>query len=72
MHLLAGICSVGADAVYVGVVPTPAIAYLTRHYGYDAGVVISASHNPSEYNGIKFLMVTDTSFPIFSRMRLKK
>ena len=52
--LMAGICSVGADAVYVGVVPTPAIAYLTRHYGYDAGVVISASHNPSEYNGIKF------------------
>ena len=52
--LMAGICSVGADAVYVGVVLTPAIAYLTRHYGYDAGVVISASHNPSEYNGIKF------------------
>lgn len=52
--LMAGICSVGADAVYVGVVPTPAIAYLTRYYGYDAGVVISASHNPSEYNGIKF------------------
>lgn len=52
--LMAGNCSVGADAVYVGVVPTPAIAYLTRHYGYDAGVVISASHNPSEYNGIKF------------------
>lgn len=52
--LMAGICSVGADAVYVGVVPTPAIAYLTRHYGYDASVVISASHNPSEYNGIKF------------------
>lgn len=52
--LMAGICSVGADAVYVGVVPTPAIAYLTRYYGYDAGVVISASHNPAEYNGIKF------------------
>lgn len=52
--LMAGICSVGANAVYVGVVPTPAIAYLTRHYGYDAGVVISASHNPAEYNGIKF------------------
>ncbi len=52
--LMAGICSVGANAVYVGIVPTPAIAYLTRHYGYDAGVVISASHNPAEYNGIKF------------------
>lgn len=52
--LMAGICSVGANAVYVGVVPTPAVAYLTRVKGYDAGVVISASHNPAEYNGIKF------------------
>ncbi len=52
--LMAGICSVGANAVYVGVVPTPAVAYLTRAYGYDAGVVISASHNPVEFNGIKF------------------
>ncbi len=56
--LMAGICSVGADAVYAGVVPTPAIAYLTKHYGYDAGVVISASHNPAEYNGIKFFSGT--------------
>lgn len=52
--LMAGICSVGADAVYVGVVPTPAVAYLTRKYKADAGVVISASHNPVEFNGIKF------------------
>ncbi len=52
--MVAGICSVGAEAVLVGVLPTPAIAYLTRHYGADAGVVISASHNPVEYNGIKF------------------
>lgn len=52
--LMAGICSVGANAVYVGVVPTPAVAYLTREYKYDAGVVISASHNPVEFNGIKF------------------
>ena len=52
--LMAGICSVGANAVYVGVLPTPAVAYLTRKYNYDAGVVISASHNPVEYNGIKF------------------
>ena len=56
--LMAGICSVGADAVYAGVIPTPAVAYLTRHYGYDAGVVISASHNPAEYNGIKFFSGT--------------
>ncbi|HHY82821.1 MAG TPA: phosphoglucosamine mutase [Clostridiales bacterium] len=52
--LTAGICSVGAEAVIVGVIPTPAVAYLTRHYGADAGVVISASHNSMEYNGIKF------------------
>lgn len=52
--LMAGICSVGANAVYVGVVPTPAIAYFTRAYKMDAGVVISASHNSVEFNGIKF------------------
>ena len=52
--LMAGACSVGANAVYVGIVPTPAVAYLTRKYKVDAGVVISASHNPVEFNGIKF------------------
>lgn len=61
--LMAGICSVGANAVYVGVAPTPAIAYLTRLYGYDAGVVISASHNPAEYNGIKFFCKTGYKLP---------
>ena len=52
--LMAGACSVGANVVYVGVIPTPAIAYLTKKYRVDAGVVISASHNPVEFNGIKF------------------
>lgn len=52
--LMAGICSVGAHAVDLGVLPTPAIALLTRQMGADAGVVISASHNPAKYNGIKF------------------
>ncbi len=52
--LMAGICSVGANAIFAGVMPTPAIAYLTRKHKVDAGVVISASHNPMEFNGIKF------------------
>jgi len=52
--LTAGICSVGADVVRLGVIPTPGVAYLTRHLGAQAGVVISASHNPMEDNGIKF------------------
>ncbi len=51
--LCAGLCSVGADVQLCGVVPTPAIAYLVKKYGCDAGVVISASHNPMEFNGIK-------------------
>jgi len=52
--LVAGICSGGADALAVGIIPTPAIALLTRELGAEGGVVISASHNPAEYNGIKF------------------
>jgi len=52
--LVAGICSGGADALVCGVIPTPGIAYLTRTMGADGGVVISASHNPPDYNGIKF------------------
>jgi len=52
--MVAGICSVGADVMSMGIMPTPAVSYLTREYGADAGVVISASHNPVEHNGIKF------------------
>ena len=46
--LAAGICSAGADVLQLGVVPTPAVAYLVGKYGCDAGVMISASHNPAE------------------------
>ncbi|MDO8964683.1 MAG: phosphoglucosamine mutase [Coriobacteriia bacterium] len=52
--LVAGICSAGSDALTCGIVPTPAVAFLTRELGADGGVVISASHNAAEYNGIKF------------------
>lgn len=49
----AGFCSVGCDVLLLGVVPTPAVAFLVKEYSYDAGVMISASHNSCEYNGIK-------------------
>ena len=51
--IASGLCSVGADVMTLGVVPTPAVAYLVKRYNYDAAVMISASHNPCEYNGIK-------------------
>lgn len=51
--VIAGICSMGADVINLGVVPTPAVAFLVGKYKADAGVMISASHNPSEFNGIK-------------------
>lgn len=51
--LAAGISSVGAQVGLLGFLPTPAVAYLTRLHGADAGIVVSASHNPMEFNGIK-------------------
>ncbi len=52
--LEAGILAVGGNVIKLGVIPTPAVAYLARYYNADAGIVISASHNTFEYNGIKF------------------
>ena len=51
--MAAGLCSVGADVIQLGVVPTPAVPYLAGKYKADAGVMISASHNSAEFNGIK-------------------
>lgn len=51
--LVAGICAAGADVMVLGVVPTPAVAFITKEAGADAGIVISASHNSYEDNGIK-------------------
>lgn len=61
--LCAGICSVGADVVRLGVIPTPAVAYLVRTKGADAGVMISASHNSVEFNGIKLFASTGYKLP---------
>lgn len=59
----AGLCSVGADVLLLGVVPTPAVAYLVKKYSYDAGIMISASHNPCEYNGIKVFQSNGYKLP---------
>lgn len=61
--LVAGITSAGADVVLAGVIPTPGIAYLTKKYKCDAGVMISASHNSFEFNGIKFFSSTGYKLP---------
>ncbi len=61
--LVAGICSMGVDAVQVGVIPTPAIAFITRSLRADAGVVISASHNPYYDNGIKLFSSEGLKLP---------
>ena len=61
--LISGICSVGADVLRVGVLPTPGIALLTRNLDVSAGVVISASHNPVQDNGIKFFDSTGYKLP---------
>lgn len=61
--LVSGILSVGADAYLLGVLPTPGVAYLTAQQGMDAGVMISASHNPAADNGIKFFSQSGHKLP---------
>ena len=61
--IAAGLCSVGADVMLLGEIPTPAVAYLVKKYEYDAAVMISASHNPCEYNGIKIFQGNGYKLP---------
>lgn len=64
-----GIMSTGMNVIDVGIIPTPAIAYLTRKYGAAAGIVISASHNPYEFNGIKYF--SDKGFKLPDQMEIE-
>ena len=76
--ITAGLCSVGADVMHLGVLPTPAVAYLVKKYKYDAAVMITASHNPCEYNGIKIFQKDGFKLPdeleekIFKNERTEK
>lgn len=67
--LVAGLLSIGADVIRLGVITTPGVAYLTRTTGADAGVMISASHNPVEDNGIKFF--GSDGFKLFDETELE-
>ena len=61
--LISGLCSMGVDTLMVGPLPTPGVAFITRAYRADAGIVISASHNPYSDNGIKFFSSEGFKFP---------
>ena len=69
--LVAGICSVGADVELLGVIPTPAVAFLTIKHKADAGIVISASHNSFEYNGIKIFAGNGYKLPDETEARIE-
>lgn len=70
--LASGICSMGADVLQVGPLPTPGVAYLTRSMRADAGVVISASHNPFQDNGIKFFSYDGFKLPDATEARMEE
>lgn len=70
--LTSGICSMGVDVLLVGPMPTPAIAFLTRSLRADAGVVISASHNPYQDNGIKFFSSEGLKLPDHLELRMEE
>ena len=70
--LCAGLCSVGADVIQLGVVPTPAVAHLVGKYKADAGVMVSASHNPAEFNGIKIFSGNGLKLPDMLEERIEE
>src|SRR3989338_827069 len=70
--LSAGICSMGVDVRFLGPLPTPAIAYITKSIGADLGVVISASHNPYEDNGVKIFGPDGFKLPDDKELELEK
>lgn len=70
--MTAGLCSVGADVIQLGVVPTPAVAYLVSKYQADAGVMISASHNPPQFNGIKIFGSRGIKLPDSLEQRIEE
>ena len=70
--LISGICSMGVDVLVVGPMPTPAIAFLTRSLRADAGVMISASHNPYQDNGIKFFSSDGLKLPDEMEARIEE
>src|ERR1700733_5907258 len=61
--LISGLCSMGVDTLMLGPFPTPGVAFITRAYRADAGIVISASHNPYQDNGIKFFSADGFKLP---------
>lgn len=69
--LTAGICSMGVDVLLVGPMPTPAIAHLTKSFAADAGIMISASHNPAADNGIKFFSRVGSKLPDETEERIE-
>jgi phosphoglucosamine mutase len=69
--LAAGVCSAGGKIELLGVIPTPAVAYLTKKKGADSGIVISASHNPAEDNGIKFFGCNGFKLPDEVELRME-
>ncbi len=70
--LAAGICSMGVDVIQVGPLPTPALAFLTRDMRCNAGVMITASHNPYQDNGIKFFAADGFKLPDAEEMRIER